>query len=442
MMVFTLSKETNLSAELLSKILQKHKAEQTRYTNLENYYLAKHSILARQMQDINKPNNKVVNPYPQYITDTLCGYFCGEPIAYMATDENALEELNLVLTYNDSAAEDMNLARDASIYGVAYEIMYIDEDNITRFTKINPKDMVLIYDDTLEADILYAIRIIPIYNILNDKTTYQIEVYSRDSIKRYNANESFSSITYIDEEPHYFGLVPVIEYKNNEQKIGDYESIIPLIDAYDKLESDSLNDFEYFVDAYMVLTGMTADAEDIKQMKENRVLLLDNDATAQWLIKGGNDAVIENMKNRIEADIHKFSKVPNLSDENFAANASGVAIKFKLYGTETLIASKERCFKKGLQRRIELIFNISNLKGAAHDWRSVSISFIRNLPTNDSEIADTVQKLAGIVSNETLLAQIPFVDDVMGEMERLEKFKETNPFYNLDVEMEADNNAD
>lgn len=238
----------------------------------------------------------------------------------------------------------------------------------------------------------------------------------------------------VKEEPHYFGLVPVVEYKNNEQEVGDFETVIPLIDAYDKLESDSLNDFEYFTDAYLVLSGVSADSDDIKQMKENRVLLLDEDSSASWLIKNGNDTNIQNIKDRVQTDIHKFAKVPDLSDESFSGNTSGIAIKYKLYGTETIISTKERKFQKGLQRRIELLFNILALKGMNYDWRSIDINFTRNLPSNINEVADIVQKLAGTVSRETLLAQIPCVTNITAEIERIKEENERNPFYNLQIE--------
>ncbi len=166
-------------------------------------------------------------------------------------------------------------------------------------------------------------------------------------------------------------------------------------------------------------------------MKQNRVILLDKDTDAKWLIKDEQDSTVENLKIRIDKDIHKFSKCPNLSDENFAANASGVAIKYKLVGTENLISVKERKFKKGLQRRLELISLIQGVKLAEFDWRAIDITFTRNLPSNDTEIAEIVNKLSNVVSKETLLAQIPFVEDVQAEMDRLDKEKESNPFYDL-----------
>jgi SPP1 family phage portal protein len=186
------------------------------------------------------------------------------------------------------------------------------------------------------------------------------------------------------------------------------------------MESDSLDDFDYFVDAYLCLSGLQADKEDIAAMKENRVILLDQDSKAEWLIKSGSDAAVENTKNRLDNDIHKF-----------AGNASGVAIKYKTMPMENVVAIKERKFKKGLQRRIELIYVILALKGSAFDWRSIDIIFTRNLPTNETEIANVVNTLSNVVSTETLLAQIPFVENVDDEMKRLEEEKKSNPFYDV-----------
>jgi len=236
----------------------------------------------------------------------------------------------------------------------------------------------------------------------------------------------------VETTPHYFGMVPIAIYKNNEEQLGDFETVISLIDAYDVMESDTVNDFDYFVDAYLALYGFTADPEDIAKMKENRVLLMDEGTSAEWLIKNANDTTTENMKVRLDKDIHKFAHCPDMSDENFAGNSSGVAIQFKTLGTENLVSIKERKFKKGLQQRFELIAQIQGLMGASFDWRAIDIVFRRNIPTNLSELAQMVSSLDGIVSNKTLLAQVPFVEDVKAEQEQLaseqEKSKMNNPF--------------
>lgn len=383
------------------------------------------------MKDKSKPNNKIANAYASYITDTLVGYFIGEPISYTSNDDILLQDLSMIFEYNDEADENAELAKNASIYGVAYEMLYLsEEDKMIRFKALNPKEIIPIFDKTVEQNLMAVIRYYDDYDVVDDKTYTLVEVIDNTMIRRYKMDNSF---LLLEEYPHYFGMVPVAIYKNNEEERGDFENVISLIDAYDKMESDTLNDFEYFVDAYLALYGFTAEPEDVAQMKENRILLMDEGTSAEWLIKQTSDTYVENMKNRLDADIHKFAKCPNMADKEFASNASGVAIKFKLLGTENLVSIKERKFKRGLQQRLELMSMINSVLREGFDWRGIDIIFTRNVPSNDTDIANMVNTLKDIVSEETLLAQIPFVENVQDELERLkqerEENKELNPFF-------------
>ena len=392
------------------------------------------------MSDSTKPNNKIANSYASYITDTLVGYFMGKPVSYNADDDKVLEELNMIFEYNDEADENIELAKNASIYGVAYEMLYMSEEEV-RFKSLDPKQCIPIFDDTIDSNLLAFIRYYDNYDVVQDKTITIIELITDTTITRYQCGNNYNDFTLLDSYKHYFGMVPIAIFKNNEEELGDFETVISLIDAYDKLESDSLNDFEHFVDAYLALYGFTAEPEDIQQMKENRVLLMDEGTSAEWLTKNVSDNNIENIKNRIDADIHKFAKCPNMADKEFASNASGVAIKFKLLGTENKVSIKERKFKRGLQQRLELLATINGVLSDGFDWRSVDIIFSRNIPSNDTDIANMVNTLSGIVSEETLLAQLPFIENVQDEIKRLdadkEKNKENNPFFQSSMDYET-----
>ena len=415
-------------------------SELPRLQKLENYYNANNEIKNRVMKDVSKPNNKIANAYASYITDTLVGYFIGEPITYTSNDDVLLQDLNMMFEYNDEADENAELAKNASIYGVAYEMLYLsEEDKMIRFKALNPKEVIPVFDKTIEQNLLAVIRYYDDYDYVENKTFTIVEVIDNVKVRRLRLDNTF---TQLDEYQHYFSMVPVAIFKNNEDEIGDFEQVISLIDAYDKMESDSLNDFEYFVDAYLALYGYNADSDDVAKMKENRVLLMDEGTSAEWLVKQTSDAYVENMKNRLDKDIHKFAKCPNMSDQEFASNASGVAIKFKLLGTENLVSIKERKFKRGLQQRLELMSMINSVLREGFDWRAIDIIFTRNIPSNDTDIANMVNTLKDIVSEETLLAQIPFVDDVQTELEKLkaerEENKELNPFFQSGLNYQTD----
>lgn len=422
------------------RIVEQHRMNDLpRLLELENYYNTKNKIVNRVMADPAKPNNKLANPYASYITDTLTGYFVGEPITYNSNDEVLLKDLSMIFEYNDEADENMELAKNASIYGVAYEMLYFsEEDKMIRFKPLSPKEVIPIFDKSVESNLLAVIRYYDDYNVVEDKTYTIVEVINNTEVVRYQTSQGSTSLTLLEQYPHYFGMVPIAIFKNNEEERGDFEPVISLIDAYDTMESDSVNDFAYFVDCYLALYGFTAEAEDVQKMKENRILLMDDGTKAEWLIKNSNDTTIENMKNRLDADIHKFAKCPNLADKEFASNASGIAIKFKTLGTENLVSIKERKFKRGLQQRLELISMINSVLREGFDWRAIDIVFSRNLPTNDMDIANMVNSLRDIVSDETLLAQVPFVEDVQAEMERIdeqrEKEKEQSPFFQVGLD--------
>lgn len=425
-----------LTEKVIKRIIETHRSSVLpRLQNLENYYNANNAIKNRVMSDPSKPNNKIANAYASYITDTLVGYFIGEPITYTANDDVLLQDLNMILEYNDEADENAELAKNASIYGVAYEMLYLsEEDKMIRFKSLNPKEVIPIFDKTVEQNLLAVMRYYEDYDYVEDNTYTIVEVIDSKMVRRYKLD---TGLSLLEEYAHYFSMVPVAIFKNNEEESGDFEQVISLIDAYDKMESDSLNDFEYFVDAYLALYGFTADSEDVAKMKENRVLLMDEGTSAEWLIKQTSDAYVENMKNRLDKDIHKFAKCPNMSDQEFASNASGIAIKFKLLGTENLVSIKERKFKRGLQQRLELMSMINSVLREGFDWRAIDIIFTRNIPSNDTDIANMVNTLKDIVSEETLLAQIPFVDDVQSELEKLkqerEENKELNPFFSTNL---------
>lgn len=429
-------------------MIRRHFAiDRPRLKKLGDYYLNQNKIKGRVQQDSTKPNNKVANGYAGYITDTLTGYFVGKPITYICQDEGVIEYLSQIFEYNDEADENTELAKSASIYGVAYEELYVDQDGVLRFKSLPTIDCIPIYDTTIENNLLYFVRYFEEEDIVTETKHYQVEVIDAAQTRIYRTDSLMTTMNLVEEIPHYFKMVPIAIFKNNEEEIGDFERVIDLIDAYDQMESDSMNDFEYFTDCFLALYGLRAEAEDIRKMKEDRVILLEDGTKAEWLIKDNSSEAPEAMKNRLDNDIHKFSFCPNMSDEDFASNASGVAIKFKTMGTENVVSIKERKFKRGLQQRLELMSMITQILGTTFDWRSINIVFTRNLPTNDADIASVVNSLKDIVSQETLLAQIPFVDDVQEEMERIKKEreeeKETNPFFqsiNSYSQMRSDEN--
>ena len=113
-----------------------------------------------------------------------------------------------------------------------------------------------------------------------------------------------------------------------------------------------------------------------------------------------------------------------------------MALSYKLLGLENKAVDKESNFKKGLQRRFEIICNFLNTKGSNFDFRDISITFTRNKPINELEAVQIANMLKGLVSEITVLQNIPQVSDVTEELERLEK--ENEDYTDLDNLVEED----
>lgn len=422
-----------LSIEDIQKFIKKHKAESIRYIKLQKYYEGKHDILDHTSRD-GQPNNKIVNPYPKYITDMLVGYFVGQPISYTSKEEDGLlEDLQVIFDYSDEQEENLELAKICSIKGKAYELLYRDEDARIRFNEFGPDQMFVIYDMTISPSIKFAIRYYDVGEG-NDKITYA-EVYDKEVCTLYKGKDSDLSLEQIT--PHTFKDVPVVEYVNNKEEQGDFEQVITLIDAYNKAQSNTLNDMDQFTDAYLILVNMAGtDSGRIEDLKRDRVMLLDEDGDAKWLIKEINDAWVENYKDRVRRDIHKFSYTPDMQDESFGNNLSGVSIRYKILAMEQIRSNKERKFKKGLQRRIELICNSLSLEKDIDLFTSINIKFANTLPQNIYELSQTIKNLSPYLSSETLLNQLPFVENAKEELEKKkaedEEMTSSYDFTNID----------
>lgn len=378
--------------------------------------------MKKQATDLGKPANKVVVNYCYNIVQNYRGYLTGIDIAY-SSDKN-IDQVFEVLNYNDVKQEDSNYLQDALVYGCAYEIAYIDEWGKHRFKTLDPKNVIPIYDDTLDQDLVYCIRFWS--NKIADKDFYIVEVYSQSEIKTYKSDMGFQTFELVKEEPHYFGMVPITVFELNNDRVSIFDQIMTLQDAYNKLLSAEVDDFESFADAYLVLKGMMGtDPEDLADMKRNRAMSIDSDADVSYLTKDISDTQIQNMLNNINDNIHKIANSPDFNSDKFMAQ-TGIAMRFKLVQFENASSAIEAEMRKALQRRIELICAIGNIKGDNLSFDDVKITFTRNLPTNLTETAQVVNSLRGLVSDQTLLSLLPFVEDSQAELDRLNQQKQMN----------------
>ena len=423
--MYTLPKDTKITNQILNEVIKYNEQFKNRFIKLENYYLGKHDILERAKDD-RLSNNKVVVNHAKYISDTNVGYLLGNPVDYQASEGLEIEALLDVYKKQTINDLDSEIAKDVSIFGLQHEYIYANENAEPRSCEVDNKNTIIVYDDTVEHNKLFGL----IYREIKkgeEFSHYEI-IYVDKNVKRvYKSYDKSLQQVGVD-EPHAFGDVPLICYKNNPELMGDFESVISLIDAYNLLQSDRINDKEQLVDAILVFYGMDFTTEDADMLRDSRMLAnVPADGRAEYLVKTLQETDVDILRQNIEADIHKISMVPNMSDVNFVGNSSGVAIRYKLLAFEQNIKNKERYMEKGLMERFKLYNHFLSTKSQMSEVpvEEVDAVFRRNLPSNDFEISQMIVNLSDHIDTETLISQLSFVKDA-SEIVELKKKEDKN----------------
>ena len=424
--------EKNIKKELVVKLIREHEKQLPRFKKLKKYYLGEHDILSKQRAK-NKPNYKPVCNHAKDIADTSTGYFMGNTISYSNSEDTDIDELLIAFDNAEVDESDHDNALDMAIYGVAYEYVYAREnENILDIKSLEVENTFIVYDDSIEQQPLFGVYYFKRKENKADTETYQAVIMTKQFVYSIVLEGKEKGVISDKPTPHNMGDIPIIEYKNNKYSIGDFEQQIGLIDSYNSLTANRINDKEQFIDSILVLYGARLgddEEESIKAMEslaEHKLLELHPEARAEYLSKTLNENEVETLRNAVKQDIYTFSHIPNLTDENFAGNSSGVAMEFKLLGLEMITKIKQRYYVKGLKKRIKLFANYLGLTQIAIDANSIIPNFSRSLPKNLLEISQIVSNLDGKVSQETLLSQIPFVEDPMSEIEKVNEEKQEN----------------
>lgn len=437
-------------AALLLAILQRHRGERERLDELLRIYNREHPIASRvRLKGL--PNNRLAHDLPGYIVTMAAGYLIGRPVVYTPSEDTRkeFEPISQALAAACADSVDMELAADASIFGRGVEVCYADGKSRPRIAQMDVRTSFVVYDDTVEHNPLLGISLRDLYDRNFQRSGEHVTVYTASEIVGYE-RVGEEAPAEKGRKPHYFGGVPIIEYWNNSREQGDFEPVIDLINAYDVLQSDRMNDKQQFTDSILALYGVGAlgldDTEEYAQnpgtgeieelpperkekltpsqrLRQTKTLFMPNgDTKAEFLTKPMSEADTEVLRESLKNDIHKLCLVPDMTDEEFAGNVSGVAMRFKLLGLEQLTRIKERWFREGLRSRLRLFANFLKRKGApAVDTDAVQISFTRSLPANELEIAQTVATYQGMVPQQLLLGQVPFVEDAEEAMVMLEQ---------------------
>ena len=416
----------------------------TRATVMENLYKRYKTetdgvpIFDRYYDDTAKINRQLNNDFFSEIVDTKTGYLAGVPIVYETDPESPdFEEFQLRNRIDDLDAETVKMA---SICGTAGRLLYVDTDGKHRIMNVNPWECIWVWDRSID-EVQFALRYYLVEYVGPSGQTenkVRVEWYDKDTVTFFI--ESVNGYILDDTEPvnpmpHLFNFVPLIEYPNNEERIGDAEKVLALIDAYDRKESDIDSELEQWRLAYMKAIGADITSEVVEDAKYTGAFNLPEGADLAFIEKNINVAAIDSHLNRLEANILRFSKSVNFSDQEFTSDISGESRKYKLLSLENKCIVAERKFSASNQRMFKVLASSPNFN---LDWLHVTQKFTRNLPISLEKDAQVLATLKGIIPDEILYGLASFIDDPKAVIEMMDEQREKQMNYYPPVNLEED----
>ena len=409
--------EDGLAKDDLTSFITRNKQYAAEYKENMKLYVGDHDILHQAPRQYG-PDNRLVANLPHYIVDTYNGFFAGIPPKITLDDDTAngeLQDWNDSNSFQDKLSE---ISKQTDIYGRSFAFVYQDEDSKTKVTYLNPTEAFMVYDDTVSRQPYCFVR------YWKDAESGQTvgEIYYADRTDTFAGDKITENAS-----QSVYGLVPAVEFYGNEERQGVFDNVKTLINALNKVLSQKANQVEYFDNAYLKVLGINLDQDgdglpDANLLGNQMIYSPDADATnatVDFISKPDGDTMQEHIIDRLVTMIYQIAMVPNLNDEAFGGNASGVALQYKLLAMRNMASNKERKFTESLRRMYRIVFSPDEVAHDKDAWQSLNFSFKRNLPDNLADEADTASKLSGIVSKQTQLSILSCVDDPQTEMQRI-----------------------
>jgi SPP1 family phage portal protein len=441
--------KNGITDALLNHIIEKHRANADYNRGLHKRYETLDGevpIFLRQprFDEENPVNNKINNDFMGEIVDFKTGYFAGKPAVYSYADtseskddtggdearDRANKELSDFVTRNNMPDIDLDITKYAAIAGYAGRMFYFDRDGHERAMPL-PSYETIVLSETNITEPKYGIRYYKTVG-LGGEEIWKAE-FDDGKLTRFYEGQRGGLYELTDKAlPNLFGYCTIQGIPNNTEMLGDAEKVMEAIDAYDRTTSDVNNEIESFANAYMAFENVNMEDDEIRRGQRTGAFQYytagNQPGSIHFITKNINDTFVEHHLDRLEENIYRFSKTPNLtSDQNFG-NASGESLKFKLTGLETKCSMFEQKMKSAGVYMFKLLAGSWMKKKIAFDPLQCYITFKRNFPVNVLSEAQAASALinAGLPKRKAF-EQLSWVDDVDEIMELIEEEKDDIP---------------
>lgn len=407
-----------------------------------------------QREVTNLSNNKLSHPFMRKLTDQKVSYLLSKDFTINCDDEKFAKELN---KYLDKKFKRMlkNIGKQAIVNGIAWIQVYYNPEGQLCFKRIPSEEIIPFWTDSEHTALDAVIRVYSVFHLAKDgakKETHKVEYHTLNGVWYYvMGDKGLKPDPEVPEElkghfqievplnkkdikgkPLYkeieatWDKVPFIGFKYNSSEISLLKWIKPLIDDYDINSSDTSNNLQDVPNNIKIVKNYDATdpGEFIHNLSTYRTAFVANDGDVSVLNTPLDITAIEGHLTRLRKDIFDAGNGVDIQDENLG-NASGVALKFRYAGLESDAIDMQNEFIASLEELIWFIKVDLESKAIGNFMETeFDIVFNTDIIINESEVINDAKNSIGIISDETIIANHPWVVDSVEELNKLQKQKE------------------
>ena len=309
--------------EVFTEAFNVHLSNASEIKYLQEYERGVQPILQRVKEVRPEINYKIVENHAAEITAFKVGYVFGSPISFVqrasvdidgnsgTIDDTKISILNEMMYEEGKAAQDKAIGKDLSICGVGYRIVLPKKvkTGISAFNmlRLNPQTTFVVRFNDIFKKVALAVS----YVTLQDGSI-RAGAYTDKSY--FGLEGSFGSVRVVEEKPNRIGIVPIIEYKNDDERMGCFERVISLLDALNEATSDRVNGLAQFVQSILWMNNCEIDSEQMEQLKDKLGLLTKsepgNPASVQYLTATLDQAQTQTLIDYLYEQILQIAGVP------------------------------------------------------------------------------------------------------------------------------------
>ena len=390
---------------VLEKALATHGKNRGEIQYLYDYYKGKQPIRNRVKEIRPEINNKIVVNRANEIVSFKVSYLMGEPVQYVSRSKDDISEklnrLNEYVFAEDKAAKDTELAKWFTICGTSYRMVLPDktkEEDESPFEiyTLDPRYSFVVYHSGLGNKPMMGVKTV----VLEDNTELH-------SIYTSNMYFEVKDGIIIKEEMHSLGVVPIVEYPANPERLGAFEIVIGLLDAINETASNRLDGVEQFIQALLILKGIDIDSEEFKTLKENGGLKVPLEGDAYYLIQELNQTQTQTLVDDMYDTVLTICGMPNRNGGSSTSDTgSAVIMRDGWTNAESRAKDTETMFKMSEKQFLRMAIQFANtLRNMDLKLSAIDIRFTRR---NYENIQVKSQVLTTMLNNDKIHPRLAF----------------------------------